>query len=92
MPKVSIIIPVYNAEKHIEKCLESIKEQEYKDMEIILINDGSKDDSEKVIKNYIKNNLEDYNVSYYTKKNEGVAKTRNYGIKKAKGEYIFFVD
>ena len=92
MPKVSIIIPVYNAEKHIERCLESIKCQEYKDMEIILINDGSKDDSEKVIKNYIKNNLEGYNVSYYTKKNEGVAKTRNYGIKKAKGEYIFFVD
>lgn len=92
MPKVSIIIPVYNAEKHIEKCLESIKEQEYKDMEIILINDGSNDDSEKVIKNYMKNNLEGYNVSYYTKKNEGVAKTRNYGIKKAKGEYIFFVD
>ena len=55
MPKVSIIIPVYNAEKYIKRCLESIKEQRYKDyIEIVLINDGSNDNSEAIIKEYIK--------------------------------------
>ena len=93
MPKVSIIIPVYNAEKYIKRCLESIKEQRYKDyIEIVLINDGSNDNSEAIIKEYIKNEMSDFNINYYSKKNEGVAKTRNYGIKKAKGDYILFVD
>lgn len=92
MPKLSIIIPVYNAEKHIEKCLDSLIFQTLKEkIEIIIVNDGSIDNSEKVIKEYIKKH-EFNNISYYGKKNEGVAKARNLGIEKATSNYIFFVD
>lgn len=92
MPKISIIIPVYNAEKHIEKCLDSLMIQTIKEkIEIIIINDGSTDNSEKVIKGYIEKHGVD-KIKYYSKKNEGVAKTRNFGIEKATSNYIFFVD
>ena len=92
MPKLSIIIPVHNAEKHIEKCLNSLMRQTLKEkIEIIIVNDGSTDNSEKVIKEYIEKN-DINNINYYSKKNEGVAKTRNFGIEKATSNYIFFVD
>lgn len=92
MPKISIIIPVYNAEKHIEKCLDSLMIQTIKEkIEIIIINDGSTDNSEKVIKGYIEKHGVD-KIKYYSKKNEGVAKARNFGIEKATSNYIFFVD
>lgn len=90
MPKASIIIPVYNAEKTLPYCLESILNQTFEDFEIILINDGSKDNSQKI--------LEDYQMQYpnkirlYSQKNLGVGNTRNKGIKLAKGEFLFFVD
>ncbi len=94
MAKISIIVPIYNAEKNIEKCLNSINRQKTleSEIEIILINDGSKDKSDEIVKNYIKENMQDKNVKYFVKKNEGVAITRNYGIKKATGDYILFID
>ena len=55
MPKISVIIPVYNTEKYIEKCLESLAKQEMQDFEVIVVNDGSTDNSKKVIKNYMQN-------------------------------------
>ena len=90
MSRVSIIVPVFNTGKKIEKCLESLINQTEKDIEIVIINDGSTDDSEQIIKKYVEKYGE--YIKYYSKKNEGVAKTRNFGIEKATSEYVFFVD
>ncbi len=87
--KVSIIIPVYNASKTIEKCLKSIIKQTYKNIEIIIINDGSKDNSLEIINKLSK---KDKRIIVIDKENEGVANTRNLGIKKATGKYIMFID
>lgn len=93
MAKVSIIIPVYNTGKHIERCLNSIVNQTKKiDLEVIIINDGSTDDSENIVKQYIENYKEVLNIKYYSKENEGVAQTRNFGIEKATSDYIMFID
>lgn len=93
MAKISIIIPVYNTGKHIEKCLNSIKNQTRKiDLEVIIINDGSTDNSENIVKQYIEKHKEFLNIKYYSKENEGVAKTRNFGIEKATSDYIMFLD
>jgi len=88
--KISIIVPVYNAELYLAKCLDSLVGQTLKEIEIILINDGSTDKSEQIIKKY----QEKYNdkIIYYSKKNEGQGVARNYAIKIAKGEFITFVD
>ncbi len=88
MIKVSVIVPIYNAEKYLEKCLDSVVNQTLKDIEIILVNDGSTDGSEEICKKY----LSDSRVQYYYKENEGLAAARADGIEKAKGEYIGFVD
>lgn len=88
MKKVSIIIPVYNAEKTIEKCISSILKQTYKDYELLLIDDGSTDNSLKVIKKYSKYK----NIRILNQENHGVAYTRNRGIKEATGDYIMFID
>lgn len=90
MKKLSVIIPVYNAEKTLRKCIESVLKQKDEDLEIILINDGSTDASDKIIQEYKEKNPKI--ISYYKKKNTGVADTRNYGIKKTKGTYILFLD
>ena len=87
--KVSIVVPVYNNEKFLDKCLTSIINQTYKDLEIILINDGSKDNSLKIMNEYAK---KDKRIVIIDKKNEGVSKARNDGIRKSTGEYITFVD
>lgn len=93
MPKISFIVPVYNTGIYIKKCLDSIINQTFKEeIEIILINDGSTDNSDELIKEYIENSNSKDLMKYYTKENEGIAKTRNFGIDKANGEYIFFVD
>lgn len=84
---ISIIITAYNAEKTIERCINSILENEYNDYEIIVINDGSSDKTEKVIELFASDK-----IKYFSKKNTGVADSRNFGIEKAKGEYITFVD
>lgn len=88
MPKVSIIIPVYNVEKYISKCIESVLNQTYTDFELILINDGSKDNSLKIMNKYKK----DERIRIYDQKNQGPAETRNKGIILSKGEYIMFID
>ena len=71
---ISIIVPIYNAEKNIEKCLNSINRQKTleSEIEIILINDGSKDKSDEIVKNYIKENMQDKNVKYFVKKNVSI--------------------
>lgn len=87
--KISIIVPIYNAEKWLEKCVNSIIEQSYSDVEILLINDGSTDKSLEICKKF--ENI-DNRIKVIDKKNEGVSKTRNLGIEKATGQYIKFVD
>lgn len=90
MDKISIIVPVYNSESTLKKCLDSLVNQTIKSIEIIIINDGSTDNSESIIKEY----KEKYDslITYYSKENEGVALTRNFGIEKASSDYILFVD
>ena len=90
MPKISVIVPVYNNEKYIGKCIESILKQKMQDFEIIIVNDGSTDDSEKVINKYLTLYME--KIKYYKKENGGISSTRNFGINKATGDYICFVD
>ncbi len=89
-PKVSIVVPIYNKEKILHKCLDSLVNQTMRDLEIILINDGSTDSSEIVCLDYVKKypNL----VQYHAFENGGVSKARNRGIDLASGEYIGFVD
>lgn len=89
MPKVSVIIPVYNTEKYLPECIDSIINQTLEDIEIICINDGSSDNSLTVLEEYAK---KDDRIKIYSKKNEGPANTRNLGLKKTKGEYIAFLD
>ena len=86
---VSIVIPVYNVEKYIEKCIISVLKQTYKDIEIIIVNDGSTDKSEEKILKYVKN---DKRIKYIVKKNGGLSSARNKGIENATGEYICFID
>ena len=80
---------LYNTEKYIKKCIESIINQTYKDIEIIIVNDGSEDSSEKIIESYIDKNV---NIIYLKKENGGLSDARNYGLKRATGDYICFVD
>lgn len=88
--KLTIIIPAYNREKTIKRALDSVVNQLEEDMELMIINDGSTDKTEEMIKEYLTKYSR--NISYYAKENEGVAATRNFGITHAKGEYIMFVD
>ncbi len=87
--KVSVIVPVYNVEEYIEKCLESLVNQTLKDIEIIIVDDGSPDNSYKIISKYLKKYK---NILYLKKENGGLSSARNYGLKYAKGEYVSFVD
>lgn len=89
MPKFSIIIPVYNVEKYLSDCLNSVKNQTYKDFEVIIVNDGSKDNSQSIIDEFIKH---DNRFKSYKKINGGQSSARNYGVEKVTGEYILFVD
>lgn len=89
MTKISVIIPVYNVENYLKKCLDSITNQTLEDMEIICIDDGSTDSSPDILKEYSK---KDKRIKIITKENEGQATARNLGIKEAKGEYIAFID
>lgn len=88
-PLVSVVIPVYNCAEYIGECIDSVAEQTYDNIEIIVVNDGSKDGSENIIKDKRKRY---HNILYYKQRNEGVSAARNLGIKKARGEYITFVD
>ncbi len=86
---VSVIVPVYNTEQYLDECLSSLENQTLKDMEFIVIDDGSTDNSFKIMQKYAK---KDNRFKIYTKQNEGVGKTRNMGLSLAKGQYIGFVD
>ena len=90
-PKISVIMPVYNAEKTIDRAILSIINQTYNNIELILINDGSTDGTESIIKKYIEkeNKIE---IKYYFQKNSGPSIAKNLGIDMAIGEYILFVD
>lgn len=89
MAKVSVIIPVYNVERYLRACLDSLVNQTLKDIEIIVVNDGSPDNSQSIIEEY----EQKYDcVKGYVKKNGGLADARNFGVKKAAGKYIGFVD
>lgn len=89
MPSLSIIVPCYNVEKYLAKCLESIINQTYKDLEIICVNDGSSDRSLDIIENFAK---KDCRVKVVNQKNQGISVARNEGVRNATGKYISFVD
>ena len=89
MSKVSVIIPIYNVEKYLEECLDSVVNQTFKDIEIICVNDGSTDNSLQILEEYA---LKDNRIYIINQKNRGVSVARNNGIKKAHGEYICFID
>ncbi len=84
MPKFSIIVPVYNVADYLKKCLDSIVNQTYKDYEVIVVNDGSNDNSLQIIK--------EYPFTIINQKNQGLSSARNNGAKKARGEYLIFLD
>ena len=87
--KVSIIMPVYNCERFIADSINSVLSQTYTNFELIIIDDGSKDNSRKIIKEYA---LKDERIKAFYNENHGVSYTRNYGIDHADGEYIAFID
>lgn len=87
--KFSILIPVYNVEKYLKQCVDSVLAQDFKDFEIILVNDGSTDNSAKICAEYASS---DNRIVYFDKKNEGLLLTRRFAIKRARGEYCLFLD
>ena len=90
MPKVSVIVPVYNVEKFIDVCLNSLVNQTLDDIEIVVVNDGSPDNSQKIIDRYVRTYPN--KVKSFIKKNGGLSDARNYGITKCTGEYVGFID
>lgn len=88
-PLVTVIVPVYNTEKYLDRCLKSITQQTYKNIEILLINDGSSDNSGKICDNWAEKDLR---IKVIHKKNAGLGMARNTGIENATGEYISFID
>ena len=86
---VSVVVPVYNVQDYVFKCLESLAKQSYKNLEIIVVDDGSTDDSGKICDEFAKS---DKRVKVYHKKNGGLSDARNYGIKKSKGQFLALVD
>lgn len=86
---VSIIIPIYNVEKYIEQCLNSVLLQTYKDIQVIIVDDGSTDNSTKIVRKVVK---DDKRIVFLNQKNKGVSEARNYALKFVKGEYILFID
>ena len=89
MPEISIIVPVYNTEKYLSFCLDSLILQTFKDFEVICVNDGSTDNSEKILENYSKF---DDRIKYINIDSKSAGGARNEGWIQAKGKYISFVD
>ena len=87
MVDISIIVPIYNASKYLDKCLNSLVNQTKKELEFILVNDGSTDNSESIIKSY-----NDDRIRYFKRSNHGIGNTRNFGISKSNSKYIMFLD
>ena len=88
-PKISVIVPVYNVEKYLRRCIDSILAQTFSDFELLLIDDGSKDSSGEICEEYAG---KDARIRVFHRQNGGVSTARNLGIDKAKGEWIYFVD
>lgn len=88
-PKISVIVPVYNVEKYLRRCIDSILAQTFTDFELLLIDDGSKDSSGEICDEYARN---DERVRVFHKENGGVSSARNLGLDNAKGEWVSFVD
>ena len=88
-PKFSIIIPVYNVENYLSQCMDSVIGQTLYDIEIICVNDGTKDSSKAVLESYQK---KDHRIQIFDKENGGLSSARNYGLEKATGEYVVFID
>ena len=86
---VSVVVPVYNVEKYLENCVYSIIKQTYENIEIILVDDGSTDNSSSLCDSFMKR---DKRINVYHKKNGGLSDARNYGIEQSKGKYLTFVD
>lgn len=86
---ISVVVPIYNVEKYLRLCLDSLLVQTYTNFEVLMINDGSLDDSANICKEYL---TKDRRFQYFEKENGGSSDTRNYGVEHSKGEYITFVD
>lgn len=89
MPEISVIIPVFNTAVLLSKCLDSILTQSFKDLELLLVDDGSTDDSYRIIQEYAET---DCRIRYFHQENAGVSSARNYGLREAKGKWVAFVD
>ena len=89
MPKISVIVPVYNSEQHLPRCIDSILGQTFTDFELLLIDDGSKDNSDRICDEYA---VKDSRVRVFHKENGGVSSARNLGLDNAQGEWIIFID
>ena len=89
MPTVSLVIPVYNVESYLERCLESVKNQTYKNIEIILVNDGSTDGSGEICKKFVSKEIR---AKVIHQKNAGLSEARNTGLKYISGDFVMFVD
>lgn len=87
--RISVVIPVYNIEKYLGRCLKSVVEQNLKEIEIIVVNDGSPDSSYKIIEEFKK---KDRRIKVLNQENKGVSEARNQGIKESRGEYVLFID
>lgn len=90
--ELSIILPVYNVEKYLEKCLETMLNQKYQNFELIIVNDGTKDNSEEIILKYANDTRYMSKIKYIKKENGGLSDARNYGYKEAEGKYVTFFD
>ena len=88
-PEISIIVPVYNVEKYLKRCIDSILNQSFTDFELILVDDGSTDNSGEIIDEYA---IKDERIKVIHKENGGLSSARNVGIEYSKGNYIAFVD
>ena len=86
---ISVIVPIYNVEEYLGRCIESIINQTYQNIEIILVDDGSTDNSLSICKEYA---IKDRRINIIHKENAGVSSARNIGLKKSKGEFVTFVD
>jgi glycosyltransferase involved in cell wall biosynthesis len=89
MPKVSVIIPVYNVEAYLRQCLDSVVNQTLKDIEMICVDDGSTDSSAEILKEYAK---KDERIRVLTQSNSGAGAARNAGLVSAKGKWLYFLD